>query len=149
MIRKHELNEDFKLNGASWVLLSAVFCILVFPKIITVTGFTILIISDISAALFGRKFGKHKIFGKSYEGTLAFIVTAIGAVLFIGYGVSAPWTFFVMGIIAAVVAGIAELISKQIHVDDNLSIPISIGIVMWVGDYLFYHFAQISYLGFM
>ena len=55
MLRQHEIEQEFTLNGASWVLISATLGIIIFPKILFVTGFSILILSDISACLFGRK----------------------------------------------------------------------------------------------
>src|SRR5690606_18149757 len=69
LLRKHELDDQKKnLTGATYVLLSALICALVFPKVIFVTAFTILIISDTMAALIGRKFGKRKFLRKSFEG---------------------------------------------------------------------------------
>ena len=132
--------------------MGADFCniiILVFPKVLTVTGFSILIISDICAALVGKKIGKISMFGKTLEGTIAFIVSAIFVIFFIGWQLFAPWTFFIIGIIAAFVGGILELISKRINVDDNLSIPLSICLVMWGGDILAFCIYHISYLQLM
>jgi dolichol kinase len=149
MMRPHEMHGDYKLNGASWVLISSILCILVFPKVLTITGFSILIISDICAALVGKKIGRIAIFGKTLEGTLAFIVSAIMVVFFIGWQISAPATFFGIGIIASIVGGISELISKRINIDDNLSIPVSIGFVMWGGDLIAFHMYHISYLHLM
>jgi len=133
MLRSHETGKQFVLNGASWVLISASVCVLIFPKILTVVGFTILIISDIFAALIGRKYGKRPIFiNKTLEGTAAFIVTAAIIILIYGFIFSAPWTFFVSGLIVAVIGGLIEAISPIIKVDDNLSIPLGIGLLLWV-----------------
>ncbi len=67
LLRKHEIDKEKKnLTGATYVLISALICALIFPKVIFVTAFTILIISDTMAALIGRKFGKHKIFKKKF-----------------------------------------------------------------------------------
>jgi dolichol kinase len=132
MLRSHETQNKLILNGASWVLISATLCVLVFPKLLTVVSFTILIISDISAALIGRKYGKHPIFvGKSLEGTLAFIVTAVIVVFVYGIAFAAPWTYFVAGIIAAILGGLIEAISPILKIDDNLSIPVGIGFILW------------------
>ena len=61
LLREHETTSKKKnLTGATYVLISAVICIALFPKIIFVTSFSVLIISDTASALFGRKFGKHK-----------------------------------------------------------------------------------------
>jgi len=130
LLRKHELDQKKKnLNGATYVLISALICVFVFPKVIFITAFTILIISDSMAALIGRKFGKHKFLSKSLEGTLAFFISAI-IVVFFTPKIEGLHLEFLIGIIAAGVAAIVENISYG-WMDDNLSIPVSIGLTMW------------------
>lgn len=133
LMRPYETKDEVSLNGASWVLISACIVIFAFPKLLAITSFSILIISDISAAIFGRKYGSIPIFDKSLEGTIAFIISAFMVILFIGYLVEAPWTYFLCGMIAAIVGGIVEVSSSIIKFDDNLTIPISISLLMWGG----------------
>lgn len=148
MLRPHEKKGKGFFNGATWVLISATICVAAFPKIITITGFTILIISDICAALIGRRYGKHKIFDKSWEGTISFIVSAI-VIVFLYFNLfNLPFSYVISGVIAAVLSGFVELISKVIKVDDNLSIPISVGVVMLIGELYFQSIGQ-SFLGFV
>jgi dolichol kinase len=133
MLRPHELNQKYVLNGASWVFISAVVCVFIFPKFLAVVGFTILIIADISAALFGRKYGKHKLFtNKSWEGTFAFIVSAITVIFIYGLIFNAPIIFFFGGIIASLIGGFVEAASTKMKVDDNLSIPLSVSSVLFL-----------------
>lgn len=133
MLRPHETADKFVLNGASWVLISATICVLVFPKILTVVAFSILIISDIFAAIIGKSYGKHKLFiNKTWEGTLAFIITAIITVFIYGILFSAPLTFFIFGCIAAIAGGFIEALSPVMKIDDNLSIPLGIGLLLWI-----------------
>jgi len=47
------------------------------PKVVFITAFSILIISDSSAALIGRRFGRRKFLRKSLQGAGAFFVTAL------------------------------------------------------------------------
>ncbi len=130
LLRKKEKDDRKKrLNGATNVLLSALFCVIVFPKLIFVTAFSILIISDISSALIGRKFGKRKFFAKSLEGSTAFFISAV-IVVFFTPKVEGHFLEYVIGIIAAFFGTIAE--SMSFEIDDNLSIPITIGTVMWI-----------------
>ncbi len=130
LLRKHELDKEKKnLTGATYVLLSALICALIFPKVIFVTAFTILIISDTSAALIGRKFGKRKFLRKSFEGTLSFFISASIVVIFTPKVSNFPMEY-VIGFIAAFVGAIVENISYGLA-DDNLSIPISVGLTMW------------------
>jgi len=145
MLRKHETKKRKKiiLNGASWVLISAVLTVLLFPKVIAIVSFIILIISDIAAALIGRKWGRTKLGKKSLEGTLAFIVSGIIVVVIIGIIFNGNYIYYIAGILGAVVGGIAELNAKTLKIDDNLGIPLGVGIVMlafaklWSDSFLF------------
>lgn len=130
LLRKHEIDHEKRnLNGATYVLIAAFLGVLIFPKVIFITAFSILIISDTSAALIGRKFGKIKFLRKSLEGTLAFFISASLVILFtpkIGnYG-----TEYLIGFIAAFIGAFVENISFGV-VDDNISIPFSIGFLIW------------------
>ncbi len=131
MLREHEIDHRKKnLNGATYVLLSALICVIIFPKIFFITSFSILIISDSMAALIGRKFGKHKLFYKSWEGTLAFFFSA-SIVIFFTPKLQGSFTEYLIGIIASMIGAIVENISFG-FADDNLSIPISISLTMWI-----------------
>ena len=130
MLRRHETDEQRKrLNGASNVFISATLCIILFPKIIVLTCFPILIISDSVAALFGRRFGKRKFLDKSMEGSLAFFLSAILVVLLTPKATHANGEYFI-GVVGALTGAIVEAI-PSIKIDDNLSIHLSIGIIMW------------------
>jgi dolichol kinase len=134
IIRPHE-RESGLLSGATYVLISALICVLIFPKLITITAFSILIVSDASSALIGRSFGKHKFLDKSLEGTLAFVVSA-WLVIFVTPKASHNILEYGIAAFAAVVGGIAEAASARTRLDDNLSVPLSVGVVMWVLYYL-------------
>jgi dolichol kinase len=134
MLREHELKNDrLTLNGASWVMISSILTIVIFPKMIAVTGFAILIISDTTAALYGRKFGKTPFFNKSVEGSSAFAISAVFVVLISSYLNEMPLLFYIFSIIGAIVSTLVEAASSYLKIDDNLTIPISFGIVVWVG----------------
>lgn len=131
LMRKHEWDEKKKnLNGATYVLLSAVIVVLIFPKIFVVTSFAALIIGDMSAALVGRKFGKTKFLFKSLEGTLAFFFFSCFVVL-LAPKIEGNLTEYVIGFIAVAVGAIAENISGE-WTDDNFMIPITMCITMWI-----------------
>lgn len=132
ILREHEKDSSRKLlSGGSYVLISACICILLFPKVIAISAFTILIISDTASALLGRRFGKWHFLDKSLEGTLAFILSACIVVVFTPK-VDNLWQEYLIGFIAAFVGGIIEAMSVRLKVDDNFSVPLSIGIVMWL-----------------
>lgn len=131
LLRDHEKDHIKKnLNGATYVLIAAVITVLIFPKVIAVSAFSILIISDISAALIGRRFGKIKFLSKSLEGTLAFFVSACIVILFTPKVAGMPVEYLI-GFVAAFVGAMAENISYG-YADDNLSVPLSVGFTMWV-----------------
>ncbi|MBM4168597.1 MAG: dolichol kinase [Ignavibacteria bacterium] len=130
LLRRHEQDgNNKKLNGATNILLSAVLCVLVFPKIITVNAFAILIISDSTAALVGRRFGKRRLFKKSLEGALAFFVSALLVVL-VAPKLEGLSLEYVIGAAAAFVGALVETGFNK--VDDNIAIPVSIGATMWL-----------------
>ncbi len=131
LLRDHEKDHVKKnLNGATYVLIAAVITILIFPKVIAVSAFAILIISDISAALIGRRFGKIKFLSKSLEGTSAFFISAC-IVILLAPKVTGSFEEYLIGFIAAGVGAVAENISYG-YADDNLTVPLSTGLTMWL-----------------
>jgi dolichol kinase len=138
LLRQHERDHKAKnLNGATWVFISALVCVIIFPKFIVINAFAILILSDASAAIFGRRFGKHKFFKKSLEGTIAFILAAIPVVFLAPKVQDLPGEYLIT-MFAAVVGGIIEAASINLKIDDNLLIPLSIGATMWLLYLIFY-----------
>ena len=142
LLRTHEHDgESKRLNGATHVLVSATICVIIFPKLIMLTCFAILIISDSAAALIGRRFGRHKFLSKSAEGSAAFFISALIVVLFSPKLFHSPGEFG----IAAIAAAVGTIIeAASIRIDDNLSIPISIGAVMWFLYLIFYPSAYLQ-----
>lgn len=131
IMRTHELSrERLLLTGASWVLISALLTMAVFPKSVAVTAFTVLIVSDTFAALVGRRIQGPGFLDKSLIGTVTFVVTAWAVVVVYGAMYEMSWTFFVCGFVGGVVAGIIEAASTRLKLDDNLSIPFSMSLTM-------------------
>ena len=137
ILRNHEQTlGKVTLNGASWVFLSALACVLVFPKLITVTAFAILIISDTVGAIIGRRYGTRRYRDKSLEGSSAFVVSACIVVLCTPK-VSYHWAEYLAGFVSTIVGAVAEVFSFDI-IDDNFSIPIAIGFSLWAMYALFF-----------
>jgi dolichol kinase len=129
LLRRHEIDIHRKrLNGASNVLISALLCVLLFPKIIAINAFTILIISDTTSALIGRRFGRHRFLAKSLEGSLAFFVSALLVVLVAPKVYQLPMEY-IAGFAAAAIGTVVEAL--PIKIDDNLTIPLSVGFSLW------------------
>lgn len=137
ILREHEQCSDrgyVSLTGSSYMLLSACLCVMLFPMMVTVVGFSILIISDSCAALVGRAFGKRHFLGKTLEGTVAFAFSACMVVVFIGYITGQPLRYFQLATLGALIATLVELFSKPFKIDDNFSIPLGYGAWMSVVD---------------
>jgi dolichol kinase len=130
LLRSHELSTSrFHLTGATYVLISATVGVWVFPKVVFVSAFAILIVSDSVAALIGRRFGRHPFFRKSLEGAGAFFVSAV-VVILISPKVQFLPAEYAIGFAGAGVGTLVESWTTK-EIDDNLSIPLSIGLVMW------------------
>jgi len=149
LLRKHEIDEKkHALNGATYMLVSATICIVIFPKYIMVSSFPVLILGDAASAVFGKRFGKHKIFHggpKSYEGSLAFIIAGIVAVA-LTPKVSYMIVEYLIGIASTMVASFAEAVSYK-TIDDNIAVPISFGLTMWALYVIFLPQLNLLFLG--
>lgn len=123
MLREHELQKErLHFNGATYITLSALLLVFFFPKIIAITAFSLVAVSDTVAALAGKKFGRHRIWDKSLEGSAAFLVSALMIIFIV------PKLSPAAGIVMAITATVVEAIPWRIgwfKVDDNLTIPLA------------------------
>ncbi len=119
--------EKKRLFTTTTFLFSFLITVLLFRKDIAITAMLFSIFGDAASAIVGVH-GKKKIFDKSIEGSLAFLVTclAIGLALTLTKIHLAPAVF----ILGAFSATIIELL--PLHVDDNLTISLTAGVVMSV-----------------
>ncbi len=119
------LREEEKpaLMGATYFIFSTILTILLFPKSIAIASILILIVSDTAAALTGKGIGRIKIFGKTLEGSLAFLVTSLLIVW------AYPHLDRLSGSLAALGAALVEIL--PIRINDNLSIPLVAGAIMF------------------
>ena len=131
MLREHEYDrKKFRVNGASWVIFSAVFCILIFPKLIAVTGLLMLSFADSTSALLGRLFGKKQYApNRSYVGTGVFFAVGLLVALL------APKYFgtlkeYIIGFIMVITTTVAD--GLALPVDDNFTIPVTACSVMYI-----------------
>ena len=128
-IMRSEEKESFALSGASYLLMGSSLTIALFNQEIAILALTILMISDSCAALIGRKFGRIHFIGKSLEGSLSFGMSAI----FIYYYFISFHHFNIplkQALLAIFAATLTELFAKKIHLDDNLAIPLTIGLCL-------------------
>jgi dolichol kinase len=132
MLRTHELEKKPYLNGATYITMGALLLVLFFPKIIAVTAFSMVAVSDTFAALIGKAFGKHRFGQKSMEGSLAFFLCSLIIVAIV------PGLNGFIGFVMAIVATATEAFLVRIgnfKIDDNLSIPLitaSVGMLCYM-----------------
>ena len=135
LLRSHEQNErGRRLNGATYVLLAATLLVVLFPKVIAITAIAVLIISDTSAALIGRRYGRHRFMSKSLEGASAFFLSGL-LVVAIAPKVEYSAAEYAIGAAATLLGAVVE--ASAIGLDDNLSIPLTVGAAMWLLSLIF------------
>ena len=122
ILRKHELNN---FTGATYLMISTIICIAIFPDYIAFLSLAFLAIGDTLAAVIGIPFGKRKLFGsnKSLEGSIACFVASF----FFGMLFTFPEISPIIPFIGALAATFSEL-----AVDDNIKIPLVSGIIMTI-----------------
>ena len=132
MLRNEVKPGQWIVSGGAPVLAAALLVNVLFPPFIAASALAVMLTGDAAAALIGRRFGKHRtVNGKSWEGFAAFIAVgfaALAAVLAIMGLFPAFWFWGLGGVI---LAAVAELFQKQLKVDDNFSIPLCVGAVLY------------------
>ena len=111
--------------GSTYFLFSSLLTLLLFPKPIAIASLLILILSDTCAALVGKGIGKFRVFGKTLEGSTAFLFSSLLIVWFY------PDLNRFSGTLGAFGATLVELL--PIKIDDNLTIPLVAGGIMLFG----------------
>jgi dolichol kinase len=111
------------LMGSTYFLFSTLLVILLFPKPIAMASLLILIFSDTAAAFVGKGIGRIPIFGKTLEGSMAFLISSLFIV----------WVYPNLnrfsGSLAALGTTVVELL--PVRVDDNLTIPLVAASIMF------------------
>jgi dolichol kinase len=111
--------------GSTYFIFSTILTILLFPKSIAIVSILILILSDTAAALVGKWIGRVKIFGKTLEGSMAFLLTSLLIVWIY------PNLNRFSGSLAALGTTLIEVL--PIKLSDNLTIPLVAGAIMFFG----------------
>lgn len=134
-------SEVSKLTGGSYLLTSSVVIIAVFPKEIAFLAISYLVVGDTFAAFFGLSMGRRIFINsqKSLEGLIGAFVSCsvfglLSYFLFIKrvfmYDSAHPEFAIIMIILGALSAAIVE--SLDLHINDNISIPIISAVVMTI-----------------
>lgn len=133
MLRNEVKPGQWIVSGGAPVLAAAALVNLLFDPVIAAASLAVMLTGDAAAALVGRKFGRHKtVNGKSWEGCISFVIVgyaALAAVLAIS---GAKCEFYLAGLAGVILAAVAELFQKQLKMDDNFSIPLCVGAVLFI-----------------
>jgi dolichol kinase len=124
-------HEHHRVNSATWYATALVLLAFFAARPATMASLAVLGVGDPMAALVGRRWGKHVLLaGRSLEGTLAFVVSgAAAAALALSLaGGLAVGPIALLAVVAGVVGAVAELFATVL--DDNLTIPLSVGIAL-------------------
>lgn len=125
ILRLHEKDNSQSLfTGGTYIVLSSLFCFIFFPKDIAISAMFITTFGDTAAALYGKYFGKIKMFGKTLEGSIVFFIT--GCVILYFMGLLSEF-FLIPALVALIITVSLELL--PIPIDDNILIPISFCVV--------------------
>jgi dolichol kinase len=134
VMRSHEMKG---LSTVPHYLAATTLAIAIFPKPVAVLSILYLACGDPIASLFGILYGKHSIrfaSGKSLIGTLAGVITCTLVTLIFINATALPVSdsqLFALTLIGGIAGGTAELLPFE--VDDNFTIPVISGFVLWLG----------------
>ena len=124
IIRLEESNSSSALSGISFMMLGFFLTAFLFPKNLVICSWLILIISDCLAALVGIKVGNSLSNGKSIAGSITFLASAIFISILVYFYLGYNTTFIII-IISCAITTAVEFYSKDLRINDNLSIPLS------------------------
>jgi len=122
-VKNYERSEELPFKGAIMFYTGCFLSIALFQANAAIASITILAIADSLSTLVGKFYGKHKLpinKEKSWEGSLVFFIAAFSILLF----------FIKQPLIALVIAIIATFVEMLPKVDDNITVPLSVGILM-------------------
>ncbi len=122
-------HEAHRVNSATWYATALLGLVLMGDLAAATVAVLVLGFADPAAALVGRRFGRVPLVnGRTLEGTLTFAAVG-GAAGAAGLAIYAPALPVLPLALAGAVAGaLAELLSRR--VDDNLSVPLAVGVAV-------------------
>lgn len=138
MLRNEVKKGQWIVSGGAPVLAAALMVNILFTPVIAASSLALMLTGDAAAALIGRKFGAHKLVNnKSLEGVLAFILAGSAAVFLVFAIAGITGKYFIWGFISVIAGALAELFQKQLKLDDNFTIPLSCGIILFLAFHVF------------
>ena len=114
------------ITGATWLLFGSTLTIFLFPKYIAIPALLFLTVGDTFSAIVGKSLPIGLIREKSLSGTLAGIITS--SIAGVCFNTIVPAEIIILGAIGAMLIELAP-----IPLNDNLTIPLTGGIIMTYG----------------
>ncbi|MCI4444720.1 MAG: glycerol-3-phosphate acyltransferase [Candidatus Aminicenantes bacterium] len=121
----YKSKEHRKFSSITIFLLSLFLTILIFEKKIAIFSASFLTFGDFFSKFFGLRFGRHKLFSKTLEGSLAHFTACLLAGFILNHYFPLPFYVYLAG---AAAATIFELL--PLGIDDNFSISLLSASVM-------------------
>ena len=118
------------LHAATWFFVVCTVLIAYFPKYVAILAISVLIAGDAAAALVGRRLGRHRVWGRSLEGSAAFLAAAL-LVMAVTPRLQGRPEEYALCAVAALVGAAAELLSRD-PLEDNVTVPLSVGVSLWL-----------------
>ena len=132
-------HEAHHVNSATWYVTALALLSLMHSPMVCVVALAVLGLADPTAAVIGKRWGRHRLSnGRSIEGTAAFVVAGTIASLtaiVVGYPVVALVPALTIAFVSSLCGGLTELSLRRI--DDNLAIPLSAGVAAFFTAMLF------------
>jgi dolichol kinase len=137
MLRNHEFDrKKFRINGATWLLVGDVIAIILFPKIIAVTGMLLLSLADSFSGIIGRLYGKKEYApNRTYIGSLTFLIVGI-IIAFSAPKYNYSLKEYLIALITVVITTVVD--GMKLPTDDNFAIPIVSSALLYVLYMLFF-----------
>jgi dolichol kinase len=118
---KFKRKEVRNISGSPYFLGGVFLTLVLFKPEVAAGGIIYLSIGDMAAVTVGKKYGKIKIFKKTLEGSVGFVIASTCVLLI--FNLLYPFNLSMPGIIAgAVICAVIEVL--PLRIDDNLLIPI-------------------------
>ncbi|MBI4173166.1 MAG: hypothetical protein HY519_00430 [Candidatus Aenigmarchaeota archaeon] len=117
-------------TGAIWFFISVALAVILLPVATASATIFILSVGDGLSTVVGRAFGRHKLWGKSMEGSLAQFAGGLSAALFVPLPVAAAASF--VAALAELGTGLPALqkFRRKGLVDDNWVVPLAAAAAM-------------------
>jgi dolichol kinase len=122
MIRPHEMRG---IGGHVYFAAGAFITVLAYSREVAIAALLISVFADGGAAVFGSRWGRHRLIGKkTLEGSLALFLIALAF---------AAW--IVRPLMVALIGAVTATCVELIPINDNLMVPISSGLAMQLMGY--------------